>query len=453
MLGLPLLDPGKRIARLLEARSGPGVARYGEVVMQVPRRATKTTAVLATLIGRAETRPGYKAVWTAQTGTVASRILCEHADLLIRRGHAIESRQRNTYPGMIWFSASGGREALEWPSGSRIWCVPPDAGAVRSQAADTIVVDEAGELDVVKGRAFYNGVAPLLDTRGALAQIVVMGTPAESRAGLLWDLLQLGREDEPGLGILDWSIRDGEDPEDRKVWRRVHPGPSSGLTPMATLEKRRLRLGPESFGREYLGLWPVDASVAAIGGQDWAACAGILGTRPAHFVLAFDCAPDASRASLVAAWRDERGVGHVEVVDARAGTSWVAREAYRVARKYRVPVAYDPIGANVDPAEALTRARPSIKTAPMTFRDMQGGAARLVKDIRERTLAHGQQPDLDDAVAGASWRQVGDNGRLFGRRKSTADVSALVAATAALWTFDANPVAPKLAMVTRRSTG
>src|SRR4249920_3630323 len=91
MLGMPLLPQGVRIARLLEARRGPGAA-YGEVVLQVPRRATKTTAVLATIIGRCSTRPGFKAVFTAQSGTIASRILVEHAEILVRNGHAVPAR-------------------------------------------------------------------------------------------------------------------------------------------------------------------------------------------------------------------------------------------------------------------------------------------------------------------------------------------------------------------------
>jgi hypothetical protein len=448
MLGMPLKPQGQRIARLLEARRGPA-ALYGEVVLQVPRRATKTTAVLATLIGRCATREGHLVVFTAQSGTVASRIISQLADTLVRRGHAVGAREARSSPGHIVYSASQGRESLVWPNGSRLWCVPPDPGAVRSQAADDVVMDEAGEYDVVKGRAFYNAVAPLMDTRGPLAQLIVMGTPGEARAGLLWDLLVLGRERTRGIGILDWCVLDGEDIEDRRIWRRVHPGPSSGLTPMTVLERRRKQLGPEAFAREYLGKWPEDSSVAAINPDAWRSCASTLPERPPWFSVAFDCSPDASSATIVAAWRDDDGLARVEVVEARPGTAWVAREAYRIGRKHRVVVAFDPVGQNLDVGELLARQRPLVKTHALTFRDMQGAAARFVADINGGKLRHAQQPDLDRAVEGASWRQVGDAGRLFGRRASTADVTPLVAATAALWTFDTHPRVTPLKVVTR----
>lgn len=448
LLGLPLLPQGVRIARLLEARRGAG-ALYGEVVLQVPRRATKTTAVFATVLGRCTTRAGHRAVFTAQSGTIASRILVEHAEALVRNGHAVGAREARAHPDKIIYSASQGRESLHWPNGSVLWVVPPDPSAVRSSSADDVIIDEAGEHDVVKGRAFYNAVSPLMDTRGPLAQLIVMGTPGVARAGLLWDLLELGRAHTRGLGILDWCALDGEDLEDRKVWRRVHPGPSSGLTPMSVLERRRKALGAEAFAREYLGRWPEDSSVAAIAPADWGACAGTLPERPAWFTLAFDCSPDASSATIVAAWRDEDGLARVEVVDHRPGTAWLAREAYRLGRKYRVMIAFDPVGQNLDVGELLARQRPLVKTHPMTFRDMQGAAARLVADIRAGKLRHAQQPNLDAAVAGASWRQVGDAGRLFGRRLSTADVTPLVACTAALWAFDVHPRVVPLKVVTR----
>lgn len=450
MLGLPLLPQGVRIASLLEARRGTA-ALYPEVVLQVPRRATKTTAVMSVLLGRCATRPGHRVVLTAQSGTVASRIISEYAETLVANGIAVPAREAGSSPGLVVYSASQGRESLRWPNRSKLWVVPPDAGAVRSSAADDVVIDEAGEHDVVKGRAFYNAVSPLMDTRPS-PQLVIMGTPGEARAGVFWDLLEQARAGVRGLGILDWSATDGEDLEDRRVWRRVHPGPSSGLTPMSVLERRRLRLGPDAFAREYLGVWPADSSVAAVNPAEWAAAAGVLGTRPDWFALAFDCSPDASSAAITAAWRDSDGTARVEVVAKQNGTHWVAREAYRLARRYRVYVAYDPVGQNLDVGELLARQRPLVKVHPMTFRDMQGAAARFIGDLHKGVLMHAQQPDLDAAVDGASWRQVGDAGRLFGRRTSTADVTPLVAATAALWTFDVHPRVVPLKVVTSRST-
>src|SRR5690606_40084085 len=71
-LGLPLLPQGINEARLFGARDPEGGALYRTCVVQMPRRATKSTSIWATIIGRALTRPKYKCVVTAQSGTVPS---------------------------------------------------------------------------------------------------------------------------------------------------------------------------------------------------------------------------------------------------------------------------------------------------------------------------------------------------------------------------------------------
>ena len=70
------------------------------------------------------------------------------------------------------------------------------------------------------------------------------------------------------------------------------------------------------------------------------------------------------------------------------------------------------------------------------MRHMQGAAARFTQQLEQHNLTHYDQRDLNSAVAGAAWREVGDSGRMFARKASAADVSPLVAASAALWAYD-----------------
>ena len=439
MLGLELKPQGVRVAQLLEARSPGGDALYGYPVIEMPRRSTKTTATWATIIGRAWTRPRYRCVTTAQTGTTASRILLEHAELLIMNGNAVESRESGSREsGLPVLFRQGGREHLDFPNGSRIWVVPPEAGAVRSAAADDILVDEAGEFEGDKGEQFMTGVLPLMDTRGGLAQLIIAGTPGKARSGLFWSRLELARSGErPRYGILDYSAADSDDPEDREVWARVHPGPSSGLTPMSVLEERFADLGPVQFAREYLCMWPADASTSAIDMDAWTAAEVERVALPDRFGLAYDVAVDGSSAALVAAWRDADGVAYVEVVDHRLGVSWLAAKAHTVAKKYRVPVRYDQIGANMNVAQEIDRKR-GVKVAPGNLKDVAGAAQRLVSDLSEGRLRHFGQASLTAAAEGASWRQT-ESARAFGRKSSTNPIEPLVAASLALWQFDQLP--------------
>jgi hypothetical protein len=455
MLGLSLFDQGRRVASVLEARRGDGVL-YPDVLVEIARRATKTTSIWATLVGRAVTRPGYRCVVTAQSGNMASRILLEHATLLVANGYARYSQEKADDPDLAVVFRNGGREYIAWPNGSKIWAVPPDAGAVRSAAADDVVVDEAGELDPVKGQDFIDAVRPLQDTRGPLAQFIMAGTPGRSRSGPFWSRLAAAREGAGrGTGIVDYAIRDDEDPEDRKVWRRVHPGPSSklpngrALTPMSTLEKRRAEMDLVSFSREYLCLWPTDAETGALDVEAFKA--GVVSfpdERPTRSVLAFHAPKESSCAAVMEVWRDEDGMACIEVRAFRPGTSWVPRFVHHAARVAKAPVVIDEIGGNVTLAAELRRLRPAVNVVPLNLRQVGGAAQLLANEVRGGHVRHFDQPDLTAAVEGAGWRPAGRDSRAFGRRPGKGEVVPVVAASMALWHYDTLPARRKTRIVT-----
>lgn len=446
MLGLDLTPQGRLIAGVLESRvtrRGVERARYSDVAVQVPRRATKTTSVWSVLIGRAMTRPGYRCVTTAQSGTIASSIIVGFGDVLERRGYGgYEPRGRiggSTVNGdrTLRLLRNGGRERLEFANGSAIWVVPPDPGAVRSAAADDIVVDEAGELEGAKGTDFLAGVRPLQDTRGPLAQLIIAGTPGKSRAGMFWDVLTEARAGtDAEQGIVDYSARDDDDPDDERTWRRFHPGIGT-VTTLEVIRKRRAKMSQADFAREYLCVWPTDASTGALDVAGWAAC-GVeeFPERPARFALSFEAPKDLSCAAVMAAWRLEDGRACLEVLAFRPGISWVAGFVHRVARETRSPVVYDEIGGNVAIGAELRRLRPAVRVLPVSMRHV-GGAAQLVADvIRERRVVHACQPDLTGAVEGVGWRPMGRDSRAFVQRPGMADKSPIVAGSLALWHWD-----------------
>ncbi len=428
MLGMPLTAQGERVARLLEARRGAGV-RFDTAVIEMPRRAAKTTSVWSVLIGRAVTRPGYRCVVTAQSGTIASSIILEHGSILEARGYRED--------GTLRLYRNGGREKIEFENGSRIWVVPPEAGAVRSAAADDIVIDEAGEHEGQRGQDFLDAVRPLQDTRGPLAQLVVAGTPGRTRDGMFWNLLQAGRNrTDRDLGILDYCARDDDDPDDERVWRRVHPGIGS-LTTMAVVRKRRASMDLVSFAREYLCLWPTDAATGALDVAAWGrAGEDFPAFRPERSVIAIDASKEQTCAAVVEAWRGDDGKARLEVLAFRPGVSWVARFAHKAALAARAPVVFDEIGGNVTIAAELRRLRPSVKVEPLKTLHVGGAAQLLATEVREGRVVHFDQPDLTSAVESASWRPLGRDGRAFGRRPGYGEISPVVAGSFALWAFD-----------------
>lgn len=444
-----LFDQSRNVGLLLGARDTEGGALYPSCVIQIGRRATKSTSVMATMIGRAMTRPGYKGLVTAQSGNIASAIVVEHGAMLEANGYS--GFKRSSFAGedepdgdgTMRLLRNGGREKIEFRNGSVIFAVPPTSGAVRSRAADDIWIDEGGEFEGEKGTDFLNAVLPLMDTKGELAQLIVSGTPGKVRAGMFWDLLEEGRKGEdPDLGILDYSAEDHDDPEDREVWARVHPGPSSvkadgsTLTSMRTLERRFKKMPLPQFQREYLCMWPASGADAAVDMDAWARAEREAPELPGKYAWAYDVAPDGSTAAVCAAWRDEDGNAWVEVMDYRLGTDWLVRFIQNTAKHNRQAIAYDKIGGNMETAARLDALKPRVKTHGYHYtKGVVPAEMAFIRELTEGRLRHSGQPDLTNALDGAVWRQ-GEGYRLWARKHAQADPVPAVAAALALWEYD-----------------
>lgn len=450
MQGLPLLRQGEEIAAVMEATTPSGLPLYPTVGVMIPRRGVKTTSLWSTYLGRCYDRPGWKVVTTAQDGIRGRQRFREVQRALAAADFEGKRDPANRLGKLRW---ANGDEAIEFDNGSRIWVVPPDPGAFRGEAADDMLFDEAGELPPEKSADLVAGALPLMDTRPR-GQVVIAGTP-RLRAGLLWDTIQAGisqtrdkagrKTDIGGVGIVAYYLRDneqfvtfddaGEPQFDTRLLQRVHPGIGT-LTPMARILGRFAAMGQVLFEAEYLCRFPFDAQTGAIDPAAWedARTDEPLPDRPDVVGLAFDVDPDGTSAALVAAWRDDTGRAHLEVLACRPGTQWLPTLAAQAARRHRgAPIGYDPIGLNADVADQLRRAHVRIQGLPL--REISGAALRLVDNLNRRNLTTYRQADLDQAANGASWRNYGES-RLFSRKTATNSVAPLVAASEALWIFD-----------------
>jgi hypothetical protein len=321
---------------------------------------------------------------------------------------------------------------------------PPVPGAFRGEGKDAVLIDEAQEIEDEDGAdELLQAIMPLFDTQ-PLAQLIVAGTAGERREGMLWQALQKGLAGE--WGIVNYALPDGSDIADEKNWLKVHPGIGT-LTTLAIIRQRWVDLkgdtDPTHFGREYGGMWPTSEQVRLIPEQAWEACYAGDGRQPrpqaGQCVLGYDVAPNDSAASIVCAWRDEHGIGHLKVMDHGPGHTWMPERLRRMSAQLRASIAYDAIGPNVAVAEQLVRKPPRPKLVATNVRQMQAGCTQLLAEIKDRTIRHEGEAPLDEAVAAAARRSIGEGGWVFGRRASQGDISALIAATAALRAVDELP--------------
>ena len=444
-LGLTLLPQGEELARVLEARRDDGKPLYKTVVTQMSRRSSKTSAIQATLLARAFDIPGTKIVQTAQSQRIARRVFLDMCTALENAYPDEESRPFRVRIG-------NGQEDVKWDNGSVWWVVSPKASAFRSAAADVVWVDEAGEFTDEQSRDLIEGVMALMDTRPA-GQLIISGTPARTRSGLLWDYLVKGREGKGRVGILDYSMDPADDPTSEDVWWRCHPGLASGLTDIETMRERHEDMPLVSWVREYLCGDPSNASISAVDPEDWEATSvpDVLVLPTSNYALAFATAPDGSAAAVAAAWYDDDGRPHIQVVDYRAGISHLPNYIARLIGDNRsVPILFDTIGNNTSVYQDLQR-KPGLRLAtlePVSLKQCAAGVSTLLTTVSDRSLVHARDKDLDAAAEGASLRYVNDS-RLFGRRSSTEDVAPLEAASLAL--YKASGMKKKKPYVSRRN--
>lgn len=443
LLGKPLFPQGEESAALLNARRPDGSRLYSELVKLIPRRGTKTTSVFSELLGRCARYPGTQILTTAQDGTRAREYLRDEIM------EALTDTGLWARLGLGRFRIANGSEAIEFGNGSAIRAMPPKPEKWRSKAADVVLIDEAGEIDAELGASLLGAILPLMDTRPG-AQLIVAGTPPEEGLSLLEvELAEALNPKVKTTAALAYMLREGETAAiihddgtlelDARVIRRVHPGIGT-VTTLPTIRARFDKLTSSGhlgkFEAEYGCKFPVGDSNSALDVTSWSACSAgaVLPPRPQRVGLAFDVEPDGTYAALLAAWRDDEGLAQLELLAFRAGYDWLAPIARNAGRKHRVPVAHDAIGINLDVAQTLARLRTA--TAPVTLRFMQAATARLSRLIETRAIQHYDQPDLTDSVRGAVWRNVGDTGRLFGRRNASTSACPIVAAAAALWQYD-----------------
>ena len=155
--------------------------------------------------------------------------------------------------------------------------------------------------------------------------------------------------------------------------------------------------------------------------------------------LAFDVSADRANACLAAAGRTAAGVTVVEVLAYRRGAAWLEEEVrtWRRAHPFGVIVA-DSLAAGTIADRLELAGLDVLRTGGA---QMGRACANLVDQVAARSIAHRAQAVLDDTLASAGRRILGD-GWAWSRRSSDGDISPLVAVTLAAWAARTHPIPP-----------
>lgn len=346
------------------------------------------------------------------------------------------------------FATAHGAERVLLKSGQELQYRTRTKVGGRGFSGDLVIFDEA----MILPEAFVSALGPTISAKTIEGnpQIVYTGSSVDQflhDEGLVFAAVrQRGlRGDAPSLAWFEWSA--DADPAatpassmvdfgDPGVWRRANPGLGIRISEEYIQETERDMLGDRGFAVERLGIgdWP---DVQAGGGgeislQDWL---GLIedGKITGEVVLAFDVSPARTSASICAAGRRDDGLIQVELIANRQGTGWVVPEMVRLVERHHPAnvLCHGPARSLIAP---LVNEGVAVHNKGKGMSDTELGQAcgQIVDLVNQKEMRHLGSPELSSAVRGADTSPLGDSWR-WSRKRSTADITPLVAATEAVW--------------------
>jgi phage terminase large subunit-like protein len=183
----------------------------------------------------------------------------------------------------------------------------PSESAALEGLEGSFIVDE---LHVVSTEVWETVVGSAGKRPGS--RIVAISTPASSREGIMWRLVEHGREGtDPDFRLIEYAAPAGCDLDDRRAWKKANPALGDFLEE-AALRANLKTLRPAAFRRYRLGQWAGD-DAGWMSWDTWMDCAtGETIADDATVVLGFDGSASGDSTALVAATVDD--VPHVQLL-------------------------------------------------------------------------------------------------------------------------------------------
>jgi len=333
---------------------------------------------------------------------------------------------------------SHGEEGIEIKGGQRIRFRTRTKGGGRGFSGDCLILDEAMFLP----EATIGALWPTLTAREN-PQVWYTGSAVDQHVHEHG--LALARVRRRGLAGGDEALAYFEHSadaemdtvhevaDDARAWAQANPGLGIRLRAEVIAAEKRA-MDPRTFATERLGVgdWPsgLPDEEDMISQETWDSCEDENSMAEDPVSLAFDVTPDRLRAVIaVAGVRSDRNL-HIEVVDHRRGTGWVAERLADLTRRHRVAgIFYD----DRSPAAALLKQMREldiiVTSVPMAEYVQRCG--QFVDAVNEDLVRHLGTPELKAAVLGAAKRPLGD-AWAWSRKSSAVDICPLVACTLAL---------------------
>lgn len=427
-LGTPLM-PWQALVADVGGEYDPltGVPYYREVQVAVPRQSGKTTEVLAWEVDRSLLwgRP-QRTAYTAQTGFDArKKLVDDQAPVLMRSPLA---------PAVDRVLRAAGQEGIVFSNGSRIEVMATSDSAGHGRTLDLGVIDEAfSDIDDRREQAMLPAMATRRD-----GQLLIVSTAGTEESVYLRRKVAIGRaavesDTDSGVAYFEWSAHEDADPDDEDVWWSCMPALGHTID-VEVVRHARQTMTDGEFRRAFLNQW-TRSDERVIPAAAWDLVCFPDASPAGQVTFAADVNPERSAAAIVAV---DPG-GTVEVIEHRAGVTWLADRARQVDEKHgRPPWAVD--GSKSAPIASMLPELRAVLGKVIEVSDMAAACGGFFDAVADQKVRLRRHPSLDAAAAGAKKRYTGD--AWTWARKGQTDICPLVAATVGWWVASQPAPAP-----------
>lgn len=342
---------------------------------------------------------------------------------------------------------ANGQEGVELHSGQRVGFRTRAQEGGRGFSADCIIFDEAFEIS----EELQAALLPTLIARPN-AQVWYTGTAVDQQVHRNGVVFARVRENgvggaDPGMAYFEWSV-DGDLNDldvglldDRTVWAATNPSLGYHASEeMIALNRNSMKR--RKFATECLciGDWPQtdEDALHVINLGLWDACEDQQSQRVGAVCFTFDVTPNQTHAAIgVCADRDD-GVPHIEIIEHKRGTAWVAERIAELKVAHRPHMiacdASGPAGSILTDVESKVG-----EVYKITASEHAAAFGMICSAVEDCRLRHLGTSDMRAALEGATTRPMGDGGLAWSRKNSDVDISPLVAVTIALWANSRKP--------------
>lgn len=356
--------------------------RYTEVVITVPRQSGKTDVVGPVQLHRAISRGEPTACWyTAQTG----------ADARKRMMDLIQFVEESLLRLLFTSTRAAGAEGLKVNGrpGSHVSRFSPTFSALHGEHPHLVTMDEFWHYRKDLGDALDGAIEPGQITLGSRAQTWRISTMGTHASDYMNEIVERGRAGtDSNLCYIEYSLPDGADAFDPEVWPEFHPAVGNTIS-IGDLQKRAARAETSpariaTWKRAYCNV-VVASDGSLIDLARWDDLVDDVPSPPRGTVTyAFEVAPDAVSASILACWRDvDTGRRCVRIFEHRPNPGeWLVPRIMQLMDEYQPrAVAADSAGPASRFVKQLTDAGRDIRT--LTYDEYGQATEGLLEAVGE----------------------------------------------------------------------